>query len=120
MKNAIETAQTIEQGEKIAREEDRWTGQESSSGKVVSGKVPHILYVIDQLCQLGGAERVLLEIIGRLPQDRFRCSVVTFQIEPGLKALENVSSRVRVLPLQRTYDMGAVRTALLILSLIHI
>jgi L-malate glycosyltransferase len=119
MKNAMETAQPIEQGEKIAHTEVRWTGQESSSNKAVSGEVPHILYVIDQICQVGGAERVLLEMIRRLPQDRFRCSVVTFQIEPGLKALENVTAPVRVLPLRRTYDIGAVRIALLIRDLIR-
>jgi len=119
MKNTTETAQTTERGEKITHTEVRWTDQESSSNRVVSGKVPHILYVIDQICQLGGAERVLLEMIRRLPPDHFRCSVVTFQIEPGLKALENVSSALRVLPLRRTYDINAIRTALLIRDLIR-
>jgi glycosyltransferase involved in cell wall biosynthesis len=51
-------------------------------------------------------------MIRRLPSDRFRCSVVTFQIEPGLKAFENGSSPIRVLPLRRTYDFGAIKTAL--------
>lgn len=119
MKNIMEPAQAIEQGEKIAYTEVRRTGQEYSSKKPVSGKVPHILYVIDQICQLGGAERVLLEMIRRLPPDRFRCSVVTFQIEPGLKALKNVSSPLRCLPLRRTYDIGAFRTALHIRDLIR-
>jgi glycosyltransferase involved in cell wall biosynthesis len=119
MKNATEAAQTVGQGEKIAHPEVRWNGQESASNKVVPGKVPHILYVIDQICQIGGAERVLLEIIRRLPPDLFRCSVVTFEIEPGLKALENVSSKIRVLPLRRTYDINAIRTALLIRDLIR-
>jgi len=119
MKNTMETPQTIGQGDKIAHTEVRWTDQESSSNKVVSGKVPHILYVIDQICQLGGAERVLLEMIRRLPPDHFRCSVVTFQTEPGLKALQNVSSSLRVLPLRRTYDINAIRTALLLRDLIR-
>jgi glycosyltransferase involved in cell wall biosynthesis len=120
MKNAMGAAQTIEQGEKIAHAEAWWTGSKSSSNtKVTSGKAPHILYVIDQICQLGGAERVLLEMIRRLPPDHFRCSVVTFQIEPRLKALENVSSRIRVLPLRRTYGLDAIKTALLIRDLIR-
>lgn len=119
MKNTMEPAQTIEQGGKIVYTGAGWVDQECSSNKVVSGKVPHILYVIDQICQLGGAERVLLEMIRRLPPDRFRCSVVTFQIEPGLKALENVSSPLRFLPLRRTYDIGAIRTALHIRDLIR-
>ncbi len=119
MKDTAEAAQTLEQGEKIGHTEILWTDQESSSNRVVSGKVPHILYVIDQICQVGGAERVLLEMIRRLPRDHFRCSVITFQIEPGLKALENVSSLLRVLPLRRTYDISAIRTALLIRDLIR-
>ena len=119
MKDTAEAAQTLEQGEKIGHTEILWTDQESSSNRVVSGKVPHILYVIDQICQVGGAERVLLEMIRRLPRDHFRCSVITFRTEPGLKALENVSSLLRVLPLRRTYDISAIRTALLIRDLIR-
>jgi len=119
MKDTAEAAQTLEQGEKIGHTEILWTDQEPSSNRVVSGKVPHILYVIDQICQVGGAERVLLEMIRRLPRDHFRCSVITFQIEPGLEALENVSSLLRVLPLRRTYDISAIRTALLIRDLIR-
>ena len=119
MKNTMETAQTIEQGEKIAHSEVRRTRQETSNNKAVSGKIPHVLYVIDQLCQLGGAERVLLEMIRRLPTDRFRSSLVTFQLEPGLKALENCSSPIQVLPLRRTYDLGALRTAIQLRDLIR-
>jgi len=119
MKDTAEAAQTLEQGEKIGHTEILWTDQEPSSNRVVSGKVPHILYVIDQICQVGGAERVLLEMIRRLPRDHFRCSVITFRTEPGLKALENVYSPLRVLPLRRTYDISAIRTALLIRDLIR-
>lgn len=119
MKNATETAQTIEQGEESGHTEVQRTGQESSSSKAVSGKRSHVLYVIDQICQLGGAERVLLEMIRRLPSDRFRCSVVTFEIEPGLKAFESVSTPLWVLPLRRTYDFGAMKTALVLRDLIR-
>lgn len=119
MKNTVEAAQPIEPGEKFAGTEVHWTGQESSSSKAAPGKVPHILYVIDQICQLGGAERVLLEMIRRMPPERFQCSVVTFRIEPGLKALEKVTVPLHVLPLRRTYDFGAMRTALLLRELIR-
>jgi glycosyltransferase involved in cell wall biosynthesis len=60
-----------------------------------------------------------LEIIRRLPPDQFRCSVVTFQIAPGLKALENLCSPLQVLPLRRTYDIRAIRTAFLMRDLIR-
>jgi len=119
MKNTVEPDQAIEQGEKISNPEVRWVDQESSPKTIVSGQVAHVLYVIDQLCQLGGAERVLLEIIRRLPPDRFRCSVVTFQIGPAMKALENGSFPIQVLPLRRTYDIGAIKTAVQIRDLIR-
>jgi glycosyltransferase involved in cell wall biosynthesis len=72
----------------------------------------HIVYVIDQLCQLGGAERVLLEIVRRLPPERFRCSVFVFQLNSDLPALKNLPISVQVLPLKRTYDLNAAKMAL--------
>jgi L-malate glycosyltransferase len=119
MKNTLETAQTVEQGEKITGSEVPSTKQEPLSSKVTCRRVPHILYVIDQICQLGGAERMLLETVRRLPPDRFRCSVVTFKIEPSLKMLENNPLPLRVMPLRRTYDINAIKTALWIRNLIR-
>jgi glycosyltransferase involved in cell wall biosynthesis len=92
---------------------------EFSSPKAVSRKIHHVLYVIDQVCQLGGAERVLLETTRRLPADRFRCSVVTFQINPRLPALEGISSQLQVLPLRRTYDLRAIRSAVALWNFIR-
>src|SRR5437879_6769259 len=54
---------------------------------------PHILYVIDELCEMGGAERVLLNMIRLLPRERFRCSLVTFKIEPSLR-IDRKSTRL--------------------------
>lgn len=73
--------------------------------------IPRVLYVIDQLRQLGGAERILLEMTNRLACDRYSCSVLTFDLDPSLKALSNLSVPLRVLPLSRTYDWNAVRAA---------
>jgi glycosyltransferase involved in cell wall biosynthesis len=67
-----------------------------------------VLYVIDQIRQLGGAERTLMEIVRRLPADRFRCSIVTFQIDARLEALKRLACPLYVLPLRRTYDLNAV------------
>src|ERR1700686_1758073 len=41
----------------------------------------HVLFVIDQLCQRGGAEKALLRTIDLLPKDRFQVSLLTFQID---------------------------------------
>jgi glycosyltransferase involved in cell wall biosynthesis len=76
-----------------------------------SARVPHVLFIIDQLCQLGGAERVLLEIVRRLPRDRFRCSVATFKSDSRLSALETLAVPLHVLPLQKTYDFAALKMA---------
>ncbi len=40
----------------------------------------HVLYLIDVLWGLGGAEGVLSRIPGLLPQDRYRCTIGTFRL----------------------------------------
>lgn len=80
---------------------------------------PHLLYLIDQLCHLGGAEAMILETIRRLPVHRFRSSVVTFQANNDLQALRGLPCRLHILPLKRTYDLNAVRVALHLRRLIQ-
>jgi L-malate glycosyltransferase len=75
------------------------------------GQSPRILYVVDQLCQLGGAERAILQILRRLPPERYRASVVTFQIDEKLEELSNFPCPLHVLPLRRTYDLNAAKMA---------
>lgn len=79
---------------------------------------PHVLFIIDQLCQLGGAERILLEMVRRISRERFRCSVVTFNLDPRLEALRNLPAPVYHIPLRRTYDLHAARGALQLRRLI--
>jgi glycosyltransferase involved in cell wall biosynthesis len=86
------------------------------SGAVAShpttGKLrPHVLYVIDQLCQLGGAERTLLQIVSRLCSERFQTSVVTFQTNQHIETLLKLSGRLHVLPLRKTYNLNAAKMA---------
>lgn len=71
---------------------------------------PHILFLIDQLLELGGAERVLFEIIERMPKEKFRCSLATFR---GYAAdlQVRVKCPVHVFPLVRTYDLRALSVA---------
>ena len=82
-------------------------------------KTPLILYVIDQLCGMGGAERMLIEIVRRLDPQRFRCSIVTFQVDPKLDALQRITCPLHILPLRRTYDFNALRMAFRLRKLIH-
>jgi L-malate glycosyltransferase len=79
----------------------------------------NLLYVIDQICQLGGAESTLLEVIRRLSPERFKCSVVTFRSNPNLEALKKLPCRLHVIPLRRTYDLNAVKMALRLRRLIR-
>jgi len=43
---------------------------------------PHILYLMDDLWGLGGAESALLRIARLLP-DRYRCTIGTFRLRPA-------------------------------------
>jgi glycosyltransferase involved in cell wall biosynthesis len=71
----------------------------------------HILYVIDQLCEAGGAERILLKMIQLLPRERFRCSLIAFKIDETLDLFKELPCPHHILPLGRTYDWNALQTA---------
>jgi glycosyltransferase involved in cell wall biosynthesis len=77
-----------------------------------------ILFVVDQLCQLGGAERALLQILRRLPRDRYSASVVTFQVNEKLEELQQLPCPLHVFPLRKTYDWNAAKTAVKIQTLL--
>ena len=70
-----------------------------------------ILYIIDQLCALGGAERMLLNTVRMLPAKRFSASIVTFKVAAHREILNDFPCPVHVLPLQKTYDWNAFRVA---------
>jgi glycosyltransferase involved in cell wall biosynthesis len=71
----------------------------------------HVLFIIDELCEMGGAERVLFKIVGLLPPDRFRCSILTFKVDPNAEAIKDISCPLHVLPLRKTYDWNALKVA---------
>ena len=71
-----------------------------------------VLYIVDQLTEMGGAERLLVKVIRSLPKERFRCSVVTFQIDRDLPLFSSMPCDVRVLPLRKSYDAQALRLSL--------
>lgn len=77
--------------------------------------VPHILFIIDELCEMGGAERVLLKMVRLLPRRLFRCSLITFKVDDSIEELKHISCPLYVLNLKKTYD----RNALAVASQIH-
>jgi glycosyltransferase involved in cell wall biosynthesis len=74
-------------------------------------RTAHVLFVIDQLCEAGGAERALLQIIRLLPRSRFRVSLITFRTDKSLELFRNLPCPHFVYPLRRTYDWNALRIA---------
>jgi L-malate glycosyltransferase len=74
---------------------------------------PHVLLVLDQFPKtLGGGERIALKIAALLPQYGYRASILTFSAHPDSAGLKSPPSPVYLLPLQRTYDLKALRAAL--------
>ena len=79
----------------------------------------HVLFIMDRLPRtLGGAESVLLNMVRLLPQDKFRCSLLTFELEPG-SVFEKVPCALHVFPMKRTYDLNAARMAVRLAKLIR-
>lgn len=71
----------------------------------------HVLFLIDQLCETGGAERVLLQTIRLLQREHFRCSLATFKIDKSHELFRDLPCPCRVYPLKRTYDWNAIKIA---------
>jgi glycosyltransferase involved in cell wall biosynthesis len=71
----------------------------------------HVLFMIDQLCEMGGAERVLLNTIRLLPKERYRCSLITFKIDSSLGIFESMPCPFYVFPMRRTLDWNSLQKA---------
>jgi glycosyltransferase involved in cell wall biosynthesis len=85
-----------------------------AAGAHDTSKRIHVLYLIDQLCETGGAERALLQTIRLLPKEQFRCSLITFKIDQSSDLFRNLPCSHYVYSLERTYDWNAMRTAIAI------
>jgi glycosyltransferase involved in cell wall biosynthesis len=74
--------------------------------------LPHVLLVLDQFPRtLGGGERVVLNLAALLPKHGYRASILTFSVHPESAGLKSPPCPIYVLPLQRTYDLTALRAA---------
>jgi len=72
----------------------------------------HVLYLIDVLWGLGGAEGVLLRIPKFLPKDRYRCTIGTFRLRRESPIFKRLPCPLREFPVSRVFGIGALRTAL--------
>jgi glycosyltransferase involved in cell wall biosynthesis len=74
--------------------------------------LPHVVLVLDQFPKtLGGGERIALKLACLLPGYGFRASIVSFFIHPESAVRASAPCPVYLLPLQRTYDLTALRSA---------
>jgi len=88
------------------------TLEESNCRQDQNCELPHILLVLDQFPRvLGGGERIVLKLAEQLPQYGYRASILTFSAHPGA-AIQSPPCPIYLLPLQRTYDLTALRAAL--------
>ncbi|MCU1248562.1 MAG: glycosyltransferase family 1 protein [Edaphobacter sp.] len=75
-------------------------------------ELPHVLLVLDQFPKtLGGGERIVLRLAALLPKYGYRVSILTFSVHPESAVLQSSPCPIYVLPLQRTYDLSALRGA---------
>ncbi|MGA2135615.1 MAG: glycosyltransferase [Bryobacteraceae bacterium] len=72
----------------------------------------HVLYLIDVLWGLGGAERALLRMAKLLPRDRYRCTIGTFRLRPAAPVFAELPCPVREFPIHRMIGWQAFRAAL--------
>lgn len=87
--------------------------EDSSPDDANHAALPHVLLVLDQLPEtLGGGERIVLKLAALLPQYGYRASILTFSAHPKSAGLKSPPCPIYVLPLQRTYDITALRAAL--------
>ncbi len=71
----------------------------------------HVLYLIDVLWGLGGAERALLRMAKLLPPERYRCTIGTFRLRPAAPVFSELPCPVREFPIQRMIGWQALRAA---------
>lgn len=92
------------------------TGSDRNTEPAVLGR---ILFIIDRLEVMGGAERALLEMTRHLPSIGYQCAVVTFASEGFADLADQFDCPTYVLPLRRSYGVRAFRCALMLRRIIQ-
>jgi glycosyltransferase involved in cell wall biosynthesis len=81
-----------------------------------------VTYMIDHLFNVqAGGELALFRILRHLPRDRFRLSVVTFNVKPQTRdLLQQLECPLHVFPIRRTYGWNGLKAALAIRHLFRV
>jgi glycosyltransferase involved in cell wall biosynthesis len=88
------------------------TRADSDADDPKTAGLPHVLLVVDQFPKtLGGGERIVLRLAALLPQYGYSVSILTFAVHPECNGLQSPPCPIYVLPLQRTYDLAALKAA---------
>ena len=90
----------------------------SPSGSYTAPRT-HVLFLDRPALRNGRCRAQPLNMIRLLPRDRFRCTLVTFKIDPRLSVFENFPCPWWLFPLRRTYDWNALQVALRLNRLIR-
>jgi L-malate glycosyltransferase len=89
-----------------------WPRDNESAGDAADPTSPHVLLVVDQFPKtLGGGERIVLKLAALLPRYGYRVSILTFAVHRECASLKSPPCPIYLLPLQRTYDLRAIRAA---------
>jgi glycosyltransferase involved in cell wall biosynthesis len=78
----------------------------------------HVLYLIDTLYSIGGAEGALLRMIRMLPKERYRSSVGTFRLVPWFPA-DQCPCPIHEFPIRRGLSLGTLKTAVALANYIR-
>lgn len=71
----------------------------------------HILYMVDELVEMGGAERALMRMIRLLPREKFWPTAITFRADESQPLIINFPCPLTIIPLGRTYNWNAFQVA---------
>lgn len=70
-----------------------------------------VLFLIDELIEMGGAERALMRMIQHLPRERFTPTAITFRADLEQPLVRAFPCPLTVMPLGRTYNWNALQVA---------
>lgn len=79
----------------------------------------HVLFMVDELVEMGGAERALMRMIRLLPREKFRPTAITFRVDESQPLVINFPCPLTIIPLGRTYNWNALQVARKIRSYIR-
>jgi glycosyltransferase involved in cell wall biosynthesis/CelD/BcsL family acetyltransferase involved in cellulose biosynthesis len=71
----------------------------------------HVLFLIDLLVGVGGAEQALVRTARLLPKERYRCTIASFHVRRGLQFLLDSGCEIREFPLQHILRPASLAVA---------